>query len=325
MISNFILHDETDENALERELLENLQRRRLSHQFLFWGRKEAERWHSLCQDKSYLYFAKELFLLSKSLPTILGQLHAKPETHYNILSLGISNGQKDMLLWDAFQTYKKFSYFPFDISEAILRMGMEKMTQLKEVEAYITDVNKIFPLSGAIRKNNFPHHLICLLGNTLGNVRHLELLTRIRESMEPGDYLLLGVMLQKKGDLKSNLLATERILDMYSSHSFQTFAFTPLERFGFTQEHGTIEVEYAPSKFFPALHAVDIMFALSTNRSVTYLNQELHFQKGERISLFRSYVYPEEILRNLLEMHHFQIAERYLSSDKMVGLYLCTV
>ncbi len=322
---NLILHDETNQRKLETEFIERLQRHRVDAKFLLWGKKETERWFAVCQEKTFLYHHREVALLEKNITEIVRTIHREPNQHFNVISLGVGNGDQGAIVLNEFLKYPKFSFFPVDISEDIIRQGLTKLPPLPTIEAYVTDLSNIEPLADSIRKDNYPHHVITLFGSRIGNVQHVELFQSIKKTLRPGDFFLMGVMLKKQGDSKTTMSMIDKMIEMHSTPTFQNFVFTPLERFGFNQSQGSMEIEYEPSEFFPPISSLKIFFILNKSRTVLYNDREFHFQKGERIRLYRSYLYTDENIRQILESHHIQIQERFLSGDKTAAIYLCSV
>ena len=327
--SNLILHNEVNTQQLENEFLHCLYNRKIHSKFLFWGKKETERYLEVCQQKSFIYHHRELALWERSVSAILQHIHQKQGTYFNFITLGMRDGVADAYLLHALQKYETFSYIPVDISEDAIIYGLRGTVfqQMGEIESYnmdYIDFSNFSTFSSRVRRENYHHHCIVFLGNTIGYLSNLAVLNKLRKGMDEGDYLIIGAMLQKKGDTKTMMLNVEHSMDMYSDAAFEQYLLTPLEKVGINPSHGDIEIVYSPNRYYPALHNMEVFFVFNSNRTVLYLDQEIPFLKGGKIRLMQVYMYPEETMIELLETLNFKVEEKFISSSKMVGIYLCT-
>jgi uncharacterized SAM-dependent methyltransferase len=327
--SNLILHNEVNNRQLEEEFLHCLYSRKIHSKFLSWGKKETERWFTACQQKSFLYYHRELALWERSVENLLKRIHQTPGNHFNFITMGMGDGKEDAILLHALKQYEAYSYIPVDISEdkIIYGLGGSISEQIGEIEAYVRDYMEFSDFSAfshRIRKDNYEHHCIILLGNGIGHLFNLEALHQLRKGMNPGDYLVIGAMLQKKGDAKTSMQEVERIIEMYSDPTFEQYLLTPLEKVGITLSDGDIEIVYSPNRYYPLLYNFEVFFIFHHNKTITYLDQEISFLKGGKIRLMQVYMYPEETMMELLETFHFAVVDKFIAANKMAGIYLCT-
>lgn len=325
-----IINHEIDPKFLENEYEISLDSRRISSKLLYIGKKSVERYEQFCRDTRTLYYHREVDLLEKSMNPIVQHLYKEQGQRYNILCLGVGLGEKSKIITQSLiENQKPFSFFPVDVSEEMIRKGVENLPEsINDVEAYVGDFlesNTYFSdLSERIRKENHAHHLITLLGNTLGNnIRQGEILSTIRRGMEKNDFFLLGVKLKKQGNIKKIMTSIHKTIELHGSPVFREFVFTPLENVGFTWADGYIEVEYTPNRFFPEISTINIFFSFRRDRTIQYNGYDIHFHKGERILLYMSHRYPENTAESLLTVHGFQVVEKYISSHKTGAMYLC--
>jgi hypothetical protein len=327
--SNLILHNEVNNRQLEEEFLHCLYSRKIHSKFFSWGKKETERWFTVCQQKSFLYYHRELALWERSVENLLKRIHQTPGNHFNFITMGMGDGKGDAILLHALKQYEVYSYIPVDISEdkIIYGLGESISEQIGEIEAYVRDYMEFSDFSSfshRIRKDHYKHHCILLLGNTVGMLSNLETLHQVKNGMTMGDYLVISVMIQKKGDAKTSMHEVERIIEMYSDPTFKQYLLTPLEKVGITLSDGDIEIVYSPNRYYPLLYNFEVFFIFHHNKTVTYLGQEISFLKEGKIRLMQVYMYPEETIMELLKTFHFTVVDKFIATNKMVGIYLCT-
>ncbi len=321
-VQNIVLHNKINEDSLQREFLASLQNRKIDSKFLYWGRIGTERWQALCQDKSYLYYQRELALLKKAAAKLCDSVHSEPNRHYNLIALGIGNGDKDRIIIENCYKKGRIGFFPIDISEDMVRDGIEQIpiSLLETMEAYVADFSQLDLVNQAIRSANFPNNFFLLLGNSVMSINELDVFRRLNKGMSAGDYLLLGVLLHDPNDVQS----ISRLLEMYTTPVFQNFILSPLERIGISSADGNIEAEYGTNRFFPQIYTIEVFFSCKKNITCNYFQQEISLLKGERIRLFQSHLYPEGSMQEVLEGTGFRIVDHFSSTDKLAGLFLCT-
>ncbi|MBD1848012.1 L-histidine N(alpha)-methyltransferase [Cyanobacteria bacterium FACHB-63] len=117
-------------------------------------------------------------------------------------SLGSS--RKTRLLLDAYQPLAELHYCPIDVSTGILKStALNLLTQYPTlrlcgfVETYEQALAKLPPPA-------LENRMLIFLGSTLGNLdeptRH-RFLTQVQQALQPGEFFLLGVDLQKQIDI----------------------------------------------------------------------------------------------------------------------------
>ncbi|MGK7897013.1 MAG: L-histidine N(alpha)-methyltransferase, partial [Xenococcus sp. (in: cyanobacteria)] len=126
---------------------------------------------------------------------------AQTTGHCELIELGSGSSTKTRLLLDAYQNNQYPTYYmPIDVSGSILEVSakqlLQEYTNLKirgQVGTYQQALNN---LPSSILSNK----MIFFLGSSLGNFTAQEcdrFFTQIVEVLNPGDYFLLGIDLQK--------------------------------------------------------------------------------------------------------------------------------
>jgi L-histidine Nalpha-methyltransferase len=113
--------------------------------------------------------------------------------------------------------------------------------------------------------------LICLLGNTLGNVDNpVSALSNIYRSAQAGDHLLTSVTILEEGRV-------DQMLRPYRTPEFQAMVLQPLRAAGLQDEDVSLDVSFAKNTIFANAHL---------KRPVELLG--VPFDAGESIECFRS-------------------------------------
>jgi L-histidine Nalpha-methyltransferase len=118
-----------------------------------------------------------------------------------LVELGSGSSRKTRLLLDAYgQIDNHLQYFPIDVSAGIL-----KTTALDLLQQY--PALRLYGLAGTyeqaltqLPRTSLKNRMLIFLGSTLGNLNEAEcsaFLTLIQQALQPGEFFLLGVDLQK--------------------------------------------------------------------------------------------------------------------------------
>ncbi len=123
----------------------------------------------------------------------------------DLIELGSGSSRKTRLLLEAYHQLNHWLYYcPIDVSAGIL-----KATALALLHQYPS--LKLCGLAGTYEQalaqlppREFENRMLIFLGSTLGNLHPLEcdrFLAQIQQALQPGDFFLLGVDLQKPVDV----------------------------------------------------------------------------------------------------------------------------
>ncbi len=327
-LSNLVIHNEINTENIEKKFIECLQKRKVPAKFSYWSENGSKKWNFVIQDRSYMYYRQESSLLKKTIGNISTSVFGEKKDIYNIINLGMGNKEKSAMVIKECLKKNKINYFPFDMSEDMIRQEMSQLSpslvdSIENMEAYVADLNDFESISMRIRKKYFSQHFILFLGNTMGELGNLNTFGRIIAGMGKKDYLLMGVMLYKKETTQKEMHRIDKLIDMYSTSSFQKFIFTSLEHVGFAPSDGTIEVEYSPNKLYPKLMSMEVFFCLNRDKRIVYSNHELPFLKESKIRIFQTYLYPEDTIMDIFNMFNLKVVQKYTSSNNISGLFLC--
>jgi L-histidine Nalpha-methyltransferase len=160
----------------------------------------------------------EALLLSTAAADVI-QMSGRPPL---IIELGSGSGTKTRHLLEAAARFQQdpTRYFPIDISRAALDTCAKILNNIDGVTIHSIEASYLDGIEAALaHRRPGESALLLFLGSTIGNFTPAEaqsFLTRIRQRMRPGDYLLLGADLVKP---------RERLLRAYDDPIGVTAAF----------------------------------------------------------------------------------------------------
>jgi dimethylhistidine N-methyltransferase len=118
-----------------------------------------------------------------------------------VAELGSGSGKKTRWMLEALSRHQHISYCPIEISRAALTMCERELSDIDSVSIlgfereYVDGLLEV-----AARRKKGEQLLVLFLGSTIGNFEHpadVKFLRQMRETLEPGDALLLGTDLAK--------------------------------------------------------------------------------------------------------------------------------
>jgi dimethylhistidine N-methyltransferase len=118
-----------------------------------------------------------------------------------VVELGSGSGRKTRQILEAMAHHKSMTYCPIEISSAALVSCERELDDLAHVSILGFETEYLDGLSRAVARRKFGEAVMVLfLGSSIGNFDRRpaeEFLNKIRQTIEPGDTLLLGTDLEK--------------------------------------------------------------------------------------------------------------------------------
>lgn len=118
-----------------------------------------------------------------------------------IVELGSGSSTKTRLLLDAYQRAKlPLRYCPIDVSAGILKSSAETLLKDYPTLEISGCVGTYEQALQALPPSPLKKRLVCFIGSTLGNLNPTDcdaFLDRVTHALNPGDFFLLGIDLQK--------------------------------------------------------------------------------------------------------------------------------
>lgn len=166
----------------------------------FYDDRGSELFEQICELPEY-YLTRTEAAIFREYAGAIAQLTGACE----IVELGSGSSSKTRLLLDAYQQQgHPLRYLPIDVSAGILESSARTLltdySSLKIhglVSTYELALKRLNPAP-------LPTRMICFIGSTLGNLNPHEcdvFFSQVTQALQPGEYFLLGIDLQKPKEL----------------------------------------------------------------------------------------------------------------------------
>jgi len=184
------------ENNAAQEIITGLQSRpkTLPPQY-FYDDLGSELFEQICDLPEYYLTRTETAILTAHARSI-----AEVTGPCDIIELGSGSATKTRILLDAYASQSKLVYCPIDVSSGILKSSAESLLEAYPSLVVHGLVSTYEQALEQLPRSQNPHRMICFIGSTLGNLSPescRSFLHHVRGALQPGDYFLLGIDLQK--------------------------------------------------------------------------------------------------------------------------------
>lgn len=286
--------------------------------FVYIGNTGVDRWDKVAKNRSEDnrgINSVEGNLLNAKVGDFLNSF--KNLEKLNIIDIGPGNGYPVMTLLHPLKKLGvNFRYVPVDISEEMLKLASDNVkNEFPDIE--IRPINLDFELGNfadetyKLREGGF-QNLMLFLGSTLGNQSdRSRVLTNFRDSMTSDDFLIIGVEL-------ANLHKTDKILKQYQGENVADFVFSVAEFLGIKREDGEFEVVFNNES-----HQIEIYFHFIKDIKIILENDEIIFEKDDKLLLSRSHKFTEWVFAKVLSDAGFRMELMTTSSEKGYSLVMC--
>jgi L-histidine Nalpha-methyltransferase len=162
----------------------------------FYDRKGSQLFEDICQLAEYYPTRTEASILQQYAQEIVKQTKAK-----ELVELGSGSSTKTRYLFDAYQGLNiPLCYVPVDVSDSILQVSAHDLLadypQLK-IQGLVATYSQALK---HLENNSLGTRIIIFLGSSIGNFDAGQcdrLIEQVTSALNPGDYFLLGIDLQK--------------------------------------------------------------------------------------------------------------------------------
>ena len=284
----------------------------------FYDERGSRLFEQICTTPEYYPTRTEEKLLTHYSEEIINQV--KPE---EIIELGSGNAQKTRLLFNACErTDHTCSYAPFDVCEPMLETVSEQL----QSDYHWLDVK---PLLGDYHAglDHLPKthgtRLYVFLGGTIGNFypgEAQDFIKEIRDSMQAGDYLLLGADRVKNNHLLDAAYNDEQGI----TAEFNLNVLNVLNRelkADFNSENFEHQAEFKSIHNRIEMHLVCIRDHIV---NMQQLDEKITFQEGEDILTEVSHKFTFDGLEDLLEECGLNICKHYEPDNQYFSLVLAS-
>ena len=235
---------------------------------------------------------------------------------FNLVELGAGDGRKTKILLEHFlKTGLDFCYVPIDICEAVVEGligGLDKHSPHLSIEGLVADYCD--GLQWLSNKNEH-RNVVLFLGSSIGNFTYLEareFLYSLWNSLEDGDYLLIGF------DLKKDIQLLERAYND-SQNVTARFNLNLLHRIN-RELGGNFDADqFQHYSTYNALSGAMESYLISRREQVVdieVLNQSFPFEAWEPMHTEYSHKYLESDIASLAEETGFTIVAQLTDSKK---------
>ncbi|MFH1425193.1 MAG: L-histidine N(alpha)-methyltransferase [archaeon] len=277
--------------------------------------KQAQAYLDLLDSETYKsdFGPKEMTLIGKNLGKILKMVG---KGSLNIVDLGCGDGRKVVLFLDNLKGKQKIRYCPIDISGYLVEKALERISQMAVDDVIkfkwnISDFENLENVTPLLRWGDYKKSLFLLLGNTLGNFEFHELLYQIRDSMSPGDYLLIG------NGIDNGLVDEDVVAFLKKSNPFYEFFVKVLTEIGLEKKELEFDIRFRNSR-------IEYAFVLKKDAKIVFQDKKVDLFEGDQIIVGYTYHFSKEELKRYLKIY-FDKVEMIMSGDGSYTLALCKV
>lgn len=255
----------------------------------------------------------EFEILRKQKNAILELIRERP---FNLVELGVGDGQKTMVLLEHFvKNVPHLRYVPIDISEAAIKGLLERLPRdfpQLEIQGLVADYfDGLEWLSHLDRQ----HNMVLFLGSNIGNFTHSEarvFLYSMWNALNDGDYVLIGF------DLKKDI---RMLVRAYNDSQGVTAQFNLNLLYRINRELGG---NFEPEQFqyhstYNVLSGAIESYLVSRRRQsvvIEKLNQSFSFQPWEPVHIEYSHKFLEPDIRVLAGETGFHVVRQFYDAKR---------
>ncbi len=284
----------------------------------FYDEVGSQLFEKICELPEYYLTRTEASLLKQYAPEI-----ARITGACELVELGSGSSTKTRFLLDAYQELSpSLRYIPIDVSAEILEHSARQLLQdytSLQIEGLVATYEQAL---GKLNATSFPSRLVFFLGSTLGNLSPEEcnlFLEKVNNSLEPGDYFLLGIDLQKP----------QEVLEAAYNDSqgiTAEFNFNMLRHLNW-RFRGNFEVnKFAHRAIYNREESQIELYLVSEARQKVYLeslNLEVEFEEEETILTEISRKFSLEEMQQYLSCQGLKSLQAWTDEHRWFGLLLC--
>jgi L-histidine Nalpha-methyltransferase len=284
----------------------------------FYDSQGSQLFEQICQLPEYYPTRTEASILEQYASDIVKRTQA-----VEIVELGSGSSTKTRYLFDAYQSFNSPLYYtPVDVSDSILKTSADNLLtdypQLKiqgKVATYSQALQQLTSYSLGKR-------IIIFLGSSIGNFDPIKcdrFINQITTALNPGDYFLLGIDLQKP---------VEILVAAYNDAQEVTAAFNLNmlqhlnNRF---QGNFNLDLFKHQAIYNSTAHQIEMYLISQQAQSVTLANLDLTIELApkERILTEISRKFDLQPMQNYLSERNLTLIQTYTDQQQWFGLLLC--
>jgi L-histidine Nalpha-methyltransferase len=284
----------------------------------FYDDRGSQLFEQICTLPEYYLTRTEMAILQACAAEIAHRTGA-----CEIVELGSGSSTKTRILLDAYQQADlPLDYRPIDISAGILESTARSLL-LDYPSLSVHALAGTYELAlQRLKQPHLPKRMICFIGSTLGNLNPQEceeFLTQIATALQPGEYFLLGVDLQKPiGPLEAAYNDSQGV-----TAAFNLNMLTHLNR-RFEGDFAVDQFAHIAS-YNATAHQIEMYLTSQIAQTVQLkaLGLTVQFAAGESILSEISRKFDLATLQPQLQTHGLMPLQVWTDADRWFGLVLC--
>ena len=284
----------------------------------FYDAKGSQLFEKICQLPEYYPTRTEAKILQQYATEIVEQAKA-----VELIELGSGSSTKTRYFFDAYQNSNTPLYYvPIDVSSSILQASAANLLadypQLKiqgQVATYSQALEKL-------STSYLGRRMTIFLGSSIGNFNPAEcdrFITQVTSALNPGDYFLLGIDLQKPVEvLEAAYNDSQGVTAAFNLNMLQHLNNRFTGNFNLEQfQHRAI--------YNQTEHQIEMYLISKQNQTVILEDLELTIElaKGEKILTEISRKFDLAKMEKYLGDRNLNLIQAYTDSQKWFGLLLC--
>jgi L-histidine Nalpha-methyltransferase len=352
---NVTVHASQFPECVKETLLAGLRSRRIAPKFHYQSYNQAQLWLALHRACSPAWLDPEgAAIYDRSYAAAAGLV---PQRRVSVAGLGCGGGYKEaqLLRWLAAQG-KEPSYVPCDVSlplvlasvreaQNVMRPSFVVGTPRRGVRSAQQPAERASLVKFRFADPTFPavscRPLVCDLAlapdlpeilNQLapadarriitffGLIPNFEpdlILPKLAALVRPEDLLLFSANLAPGPDYRAGV---QRVLPGYDNRETRAWLRAFLEDLGAEPGDGAVDFSIEEAA---ALLRIVADFRFLRERELVVHNEHFAFHPGDSIRLFFSYRHTPDLVRQLLQAHHLQVIEQWITKSEEEGVFLC--
>ncbi len=284
----------------------------------FYDTKGSQLFEEICQLPEYYPTRTEASILEQYATEIVNQTQA-----IELIELGSGSSTKTRFLLEAYQSLDTTLYYtPVDVSSSILQASAYNLLadypKLK-IQGKVATYSQALQ---QLKTSFFGKRTIIFLGSSIGNFEPLEcdrFIAQITNSLNPGDYFLLGIDLQKPVTiLEAAYNDTQGITAAFNLNMLQHLN----ERF---QGNFNLELFKHQAIYNQTKNQIEMYLISQQTQSVTLESLDLTIKLAQREVILTeiSRKFNIEQMQQYLGDRNLNLIQSYTDSQQWFGLLLC--
>jgi L-histidine N-alpha-methyltransferase len=335
-VARVTIHCSQFPDAVRRDLLESLRRRRVNHKFHYDSVKQTQKWlavHRACSPTRNDADCQSVY--EKSFEVAAARITAK---RVQVIGLGCGGGQKDTRLLRVLKARgREVFYTPCDVSPAMVLVARQTALAVvpeKNCYPFVCDLATADDLSSiwedrrvgdsnyfgtATRRPSQNDASLLTFFGMIPNFEPKQILSKLASLVRPNDFLLISANLAPG---KNYAAGVKKVLPQYDNPLTRDWLMTFLLDLGIEGSDGKLRFKIETDSA-SGLKRIVAGFHFVRARRIEVENEVFAFRAGESIRLFFSYRYTPERVRKALTRHGLDVCGQWLTRSEEEGVFLC--